>query len=439
MARKRSRRAYLGAVAAGGLVGLAGCSGDSSPGTGSDDSSPGTGSDDSSPGEQSGGNGDGGQSPGDGSDPFPSLSPDDPAYRAWQPAEGELRGAVQAAHNVDRYRQHRDALPAATYESGTGWAMFGGYVGIEFGELDGVLTGIPLPGVVSVGSFARADVESRLESIPYERQTSRGGVTYYRWDGAAVSRFVGVGEAGVVHGPGGADTDSASQFADEVAVLFETARGDAPRLHETDSAYERYTDAVGWPLSAWAGPPRPGRQRGPGAGSAVTAAVSGDVAESLRWGRAKYLADGSLLDRYWLVPAPDGSVDAAGITEAYRAESARSELAPEGGSVLVRRERDVVEVGVVEPVSDPGGGTQPVLVALEATLEGKTATIRHAGGDPLPLGRATVRADGDRVDVGEGTLSPGGTRAVEVPDGTETVRVLYTAPNSESTVVLARS
>lgn len=371
---------------------------------------------------------------------FPSLSSAEPTYRRWQPGTGEMAGALTAAHNVGRYRERRAALPASAYESGTNWTMLGGYVGVEYEELGGVLIGLSAPGTVLTGSFARADVESRLRAMPYEQYASAGGVTYYRWDGGSSSRFVGVSDDGVIHGSGrGDDGERAARFVDQCTPFFETASGDRPALHEESEQYRRYTDAVGWPLIASASPLRP--LDGPGSTGGldpVADAVSGSVASSLRMGYGVYLADGSLVSRYWLLTREDASVSPEEVRAAYRDDEARSTLAGEGESVAVRRDGRVVDVGVLDPVEQAGGGADPVPVALDVTREAGTVTVEHVAGAALPLSRTTVLAGTDPVgSLGDGTLSPGDTVSAEVPEGTETVRVLYTAPNSGDRTVVA--
>lgn len=59
-------------------------------------------------------------------------------------------------------------------------------------------------------------------------------------------------------------------------------------------------------------------------------------------------------------------------------------------------------------------------------------------GDPLPVSNVRALAGADSVDAIEpGTLSVGSTRSFEVPEGTDVVRVIYTAPQSEQQSILA--
>lgn len=110
---------------------------------------------------------------------FPSLPAPDPTYRDWVPGTGERRGGFDAAYNVARLRERREALPADVYEGASMWAMFGGYVGIEYGELEGMLVDLP-SNVVYLGSFARSDVASRLGRTAFERYATHEGIGYYR-------------------------------------------------------------------------------------------------------------------------------------------------------------------------------------------------------------------------------------------------------------------
>lgn len=425
MVRTPTRREYLTTLGVAGITGMAGCS-------------DGSGNDTEQPNGDTNGNSDGSDSTS--TVEFPSLSADDPTYRKWQPGTGEMKGLFAAAHNIGRYRDHRSELPAETYESGSMWAMFGGYVGIEYDELDGVLVGLGGPGVVSIGSFARSDVESRLEAMPYEQYTTGSDVTYYRWDRGESLQLVGVGAEGVISGTGRQDADDpATRFVDETTVLFETARGERPRLHEENDLYRQYTDAVGWPLVAWATSPRQlGGQGGLGVQSSLADAVSDDIATSVRVGPGTYLADGAVVERYWLWTIEDGSASPADVAAAYQDNSAQSELADDGKSLAVRRDGRVVDVGVLDPIANAGGGADPVLVSLDMTRDGQTVTVEHVAGGPVPLSRVTVRADGDTVDaLTDGTLSPGSSRSFEVPGDTDTVRLVYSPPHSEDTTLIA--
>jgi|GEM_PF-2653112 len=448
----RSRRGYLRAVLGTGVVsGLAGCgalTGGETTDTTEEQAATDTGTSTTTTASGATENGTATEDAGDtetATDPpasFPVLSSAEPTYRRWQPGTGDLAGTLTAAHNIGRYRDKRAALPAAEYESGTSWAMFGGYVGVEYEELGGVLIGLTAPGPILTGSFARADVESRLRAMPYEQYTSRDGVTYYRWDGGSSSRFVGVSGAGVIHGAGRRDADDpAAQFADRCVPFFETARGDRPALHEENDQYRQYTDAIGWPLVASASLPRP--LDGPGSAGGlhpVGDVVSESVAASLRMGYGVYLADGSLVSRYWLRTSDDASVSTEEALAAYRDGEARSGLANEGESVAVRRDGRVVDVGVLDPVQQAGGGVDPVPVALDVAREGRTVTVEHVAGAALPLSRVTVLAGADPVgSLGDGTLSPGDSVSVEVPEGTERVRLLYSTPNSEGRTVIAEA
>jgi hypothetical protein len=429
-------------------VGLAGCSGS---GDGSDG-----GNGDASPAANADGAGTATDDPGTTADgtttagpelaAFPDLSAPDPTYRRWQPGTGDIRGVQSAAHNVAYAREFRSELPAGTYETSTTWTMFNGYVGVEFDEIDGMLLGLSSPAVVYLGSFARADVTERLGGLPYQRFDTVDGVDYYRWDRGSQVGFVGVGDAAVVAGEPRADRDDpGSAFVAAAQSLFATSRGERPRLHEESTLYERYTDALGWPLFARAAPPQAVRGGGVGVNQAFPGvdAVADDVAESVRVGLGQYLADDAVVERYWLWTTEDGPAGPADVRAAFDDPAVRRSALEgnleddEDGDLAVRRDGRVVEVALLEPVSEPGGGADPPLVAVEATVDGGTLTLDHFGGDPLPLARVSVRGAGDPVSLGDGELRPGESVSADLPDGADSAIVVYSPPAAEATLAIA--
>jgi len=377
-----------------------------------------------------------------------SVSSGEPTYRRWQPGTGDLRGVQHVAYNFAYAREFRDDLPAAEYETATSRAMRDGYVGVEYEELDGMVIGPSAALAVYVGTFERADVIDRLGATPYRQFGTTDGIGYYRWDRAGETRFVAVGEQGVVAGPAARDAaDPAGTFREAAAALFDTGAGYRPRLAEESPPYERYTDAVGWPLSVRAGPPRPGDAAGgnpDGTGEVLpgASAVPEDVAASVRVGAGRYTAGNALVTRYWLWTTEDGPADPERVRAVYDEPEVRSAIREQRGgdaaAPVVRRDGRVVEVAVPTPVERPGGGADPPLVAVEATVDGGTLTVAHVAGDSLPLDLVTVRGTGDPLSLGEGELSPGESVAVDVPTDAETLRVVYSPPAADATATVAR-
>jgi len=374
---------------------------------------------------------------------FPELSADDPTYRRWQPGTGDVAGLQDAAYNIGRVRGRRDALPAGIYERRAGWAMFNGYVGVAFDELDGMMQGLRSRAAVYLGSFGRDDVTERLAGLPYEQFERTDGVDYYRWDRTGATTFVGVSDAAVVAGPAWAtEDDPAGTFVAETTSLFATAAGERPRLHEESELYARYTDAVGWPLYAWVDEPVAAQSGGvatndfPPGGEAVPE----DVGESVRTGVAGHVADGAVVDRYWLWTTDDGPASPADVRAAYENPVVRrAVLTTTGGDeVAVRADGRVVEVAVLDRVTDPGGGTDPPLVAVEATVDGGTLTLEHHGGDPLPLGQVTVPVGDESLSLGAGELRPGESASVDLPDGAAPQAVVYSPPAADVTTIIAK-
>ena len=369
---------------------------------------------------------------------FPSLDVPAPTYREWVPAAGESAG-FDAAYNIARLRERRAALPADIYDSLSTWAMLGGYVGIEYDELDGMVVGLST-NVVYLGSFARSDVATRLQPTAFERDATRDGVDYYRRRGDGVWAYLAVGEGAVVGGDEPADTDRpAEQFREEAGRLFATARGERPRLHEESAVYRQYTDALGWPLFAVARPPTPVSELG--GVSALRPPLADVFADEtladVRVGVGEYVSEGRLVEHYWLYVPETASTTPAEVEGVYTTEGVQG-LLEAGESLAVRRDGRALEVATMAPVEEPGGGVDPPLVALDATLSGEQVTVEHVAGDPLPLSRVGLWADGETVGASEGTLSPGESLTVEVGE-VDRVVVVYEPPSGDATTRLAEA
>ncbi len=369
--------------------------------------------------------------------PFPSLSIPEPTYRDWVPGAGEQRGGFDAAYNIARLRERREALPADVYEGASSWAMFGGYVGIEYGELEGLVVGLSSK-VVYLGTFARSDVESRLGPTAFERYATREGVGYYRRQGDGVWAYLAVSGGAVVGGDEPVDAEApAERFREEADTLFATARGERPRLHEESAVYRRYTDAMSWPLFVAARPPTPVDRMG--ATSAFRPPLADFFADEtlagVRVGAGQSVSDGNLVQRYWLYVPEDAATTPSELADAYTVNGVQG-LLDDAESLAVRRDGRAVEVATLVPVEEPGRGADPPLVSLEATLSGDRVTVEHVTGDPLPLARVTVYADGEPVDPGSGTLSSGDSLTVEV-GAVDRAVVVYESPAGNSTVTLA--
>jgi hypothetical protein len=369
--------------------------------------------------------------------PFPSLSVPEPTYRDWVPGVGEQRGAFDAAYNIARLRERREALPADVYEGVSSWAMFGGYVGIEYGELEGMLVGLS-SNVVYLGSSARNAVASRLGPTAFERYATREGVGYYRRQGDGAWAYLAVSEGAVVGGDEPVDAEApAERFRKDADTLFATARGERPRLHEESSVYRRYTDSLGWPLFVAARPPTPVDRMG--AASALRPPLADFFADEtlagVRVGVGQSVTDGDLVQRYWLYVPEGAPTTPSELEDAYTVDGIQG-LLDDAESLAVRRDGRAVEVATLAPVEEPGGGVDPPLVSLDATLSGDRMTVEHVAGDPLPLARVRVWADGETVDPGDGTLAPGDSLAVEVGEVDRAV-VVYELPAGNSTVTLA--
>lgn len=370
---------------------------------------------------------------------FPALSVPNPTYRDWVPGSDEQRAGFEAAYNIARLRGRREALPADVYEGVSMWTMLGGYVGIEYEELEGMVVG-PSATVVYLGTFTRADVASRLGPTAFERYATREGVAYYRRQGEGAWVYLAVRDGAVIGGDEPVDAETPDEtFREEASALFATARGERPRRHEESAVYRQYTDAVGWPLFVAARPPVSVDNMG--ATSAVRPPLSGLVGEEtlagVRVGAGYDVSDGTLIQRYWLYVPEDAGTTPAALEEVYTVNGIQG-LLDDAESLAVRRDGRAVEVATRTPVEDPGGGVDPPLVSLEATLSGDRVTVEHVTGDPLPLARVAVSADGETLDPGDGTLLAGESLTVEV-GAVDRVSVVYETPHSESTTRLAEA
>lgn len=434
-----TRRTYALSLASLGTVGLAGCSG-------SDDqqSAATTGS---TPENQSTADSDQPTTETDAErveEEFPSLSADDPAYRDWIPATGELSGAFDAAFNFSRIRESKAQLPAETYEGLASWAMFGGYIGMEYEEMEGFLGGISVGAVAYLGSVTPSTVAERLEPTRFELFERQNDATYYREAVREQPTLLGVGTEGIIYGGGGAgDPEQVSrEFIDTASTLFETVRGERPRLHEESELYRQYTDSIGWPQSAIVSLPsiQP-RQSDVGASSSrsipAQGAFSEETVSNIRFGRGQYLAEQSLVEVYWLRLADTADTTLAELRDRYRERDVRSQLDDEQ-RLAVRLDDPALEVAVATPIEEPGGGTDPQLVELDVSIEGRTATITHVAGDPLALENVVVFAGGEETNPTSGVLSAGESLTVEVGN-VDQVSVIYEAPSASSTNILGRS
>jgi hypothetical protein len=200
--------------------------------------------------------------------------------------------------------------------------------------------------------------------------------------------------------------------------------------------YKQYTDDIGWPLTAQALPPAPVDPDTPSASSRTVPGadeLDEEILTQTSVGYAKHLGAEHLFDRWWLRPAPDGSVTAANVRDAFQGVELRAGLDSQG-SLAVRQRDSVVDVALQYPIEEPGGGADPVIASVAVSVESGTATLSHIGGDPVPLGRVTVVAGQEMVDPGEGTLSPGESVTVEV-GSVDSVKAIYESPQGQATVI----
>jgi hypothetical protein len=380
---------------------------------------------------------------------FPSLSADDPAYRDWVPGTGDLAGAFDAAHNLSLIREHKSQLPAAQYEGLANWATFGGYIGMEYEEMDGFLGSLGLGAVVFMGSVTPSTVADRLEPTRYEQYNQQSDITFYRENVDEQPNLLGVGSEGIVSG-GGTRGDQATvseEFNEKATTLFDTVRGNRPRLHEESDVYREYTDRIGWPLVVDMRRPQApsleslqNENQSIGAGGGRTLpgkdVFADEVVADIRWGFGSYLSGSSLVDTYWLQLVEDSEMTVSELRDRYRGSEMRSQFKEEQKLAVLVEDQSLM-VSVATPFENGGGGADPPVVALDVSINGSTATVEHVAGDALSLDHVSVMAE-ERKRPWDGTLSPGESVSVDIGSA-DRVTVIYEVPNGESTTVLADS
>jgi hypothetical protein len=92
-----------------------------------------------------------------------------------------------------------------------------------------------------------------------------------------------------------------------------------------------------------------------------------------------------------------------------------------------------VKIAIMSPLDAVGEGTDPPVASIDLTVDGETAVIDHVVGDPIDLDRVTLHTDGDTIDLGSGTLTPGESLRVDVGE-TEYVDLVYEFPTGRSTL-----
>lgn len=404
--RRPSRREYLAAVSAAGATGIAGCQWGSS----TDERT-----------EQERDRRESDVDSFDDSDvlpEFPKLTAAEPTYRKWLPADADSHLPFPVMIQFELYREARPTVSPSTYEQSVSWAMAGDYFGVGFDELTGAIASLADPStIIFPGSFDLDIVTRTLEDTGYELTESRSGVSFYRRSNGTQRTRIAVGPEGVVQELGG----NAENFADEVAVLYETARGERERRHEGSESFESYTETVGWP------PAVVGLSDGMGRSGRVSDLLPEQVAAGVRYGQAAHYVDGTQVERHWLWTKPDADYSPEEVRRALERRGRLRLFDPEN-TVAIRTEGRVNEVAVMEPIDDPGGGEDPPLFTLRATAEEETLHLRHRAGDPVELDRLAVYAGGGESDVGSGTLRPGEAVTVDISDDADDVDVVYRSP-----------
>jgi len=359
---------------------------------------------------------------------FPTLTAARPSYRDWIPPQSVLDMEFAFSTNLSRARERHDALPASLYEDVTSWAGFRGYYGVPFEQMDGQLIAVDTGLVVTLGEFDPDSIRETLTSSGYEEEEATDGrINFYR-DPERNARFA-VGDRGVIQ----PIDQSVDDFFETARILFETAAGERPRRHEESEAFARFTEAFGWPLQSRL-------PRWLAEFSQLPAGLHQAVPESVRedvyFADGRYVTDGRLLTRYWLA-TPDDEQSHREIKRRLDERTLATAGADSDGpeAFAVRHHEGASEVAVIRNPEETGGGTDPVQVTLVGTVEAGTLVLEHRAGEPLPLDEVTIRWDGDEHEP-TGTLYPGERRRFDAISVTRPVRVNYSPPNTNSTLLL---
>lgn len=336
---------------------------------------------------------------GDSGADVPAMDSGSPTYREWMPAEqADIHVGGWQVTNLDRLRAVREDLTEVAYGHRAKFVEWGDYFGVPVADVEYVISALTAPEVIYAGSFDRSTVETALPDIGYTRQRIDGDVTFYRGpDGPEPGRFA-VGEAGVVHHPSGGDT----VWEDTAIAFLEAAAGERPRRYESSTAFEAFTDDVGWPLSVHRLDPPVEVEPAIGESRVVPEAVEDDVLQ----GRAAVVDDGDIVSVYWLWPIEDGSTSPGELHEEVR-DMDYGHLTDGGGEIGIERRGRATVLAVHESLSGARGGRrEPRLFSVSASFEDGTLVVRHHGGDPVPGDRIVAVADGGRHEP-LSSLEPG--------------------------------
>jgi hypothetical protein len=164
------------------------------------------------------------------------------AYRRWFPAESALPDLGRADGYDDGSWMYVTPGDLGGDELGSpfdiGLAVLQSlldYVGHGIDEFD-ALVGIDAAGVVAEGAVDRTHVRETLAGMPYDpTEDYRSFDAYERTDRP---KALLVGDDAIVQSTG-------ENRRAKAEVLVDTAAGDAPRRHETDAAFRKYTDVIG--------------------------------------------------------------------------------------------------------------------------------------------------------------------------------------------------
>lgn len=213
MALHHTRRRFLGSLAAGALVGTAGCLRRAQERLTSVD--------------------------------VPAAGP--PTYRRWLPAPTALPGE-EDGYGV-HYLRMADVLgDETTVQAGVSLRNLHARtgrdpLGIDVGAIEGVVKVGLVRATVLVGAFDTDSVADGAVAAGYEPTATDGDYTIY--ERSNPDRAIAVGEDAIVHSHDREDPRAV------LGAVLDARRGAADRYHEVDSTFEELTSVSGAPTFVW--------------------------------------------------------------------------------------------------------------------------------------------------------------------------------------------
>ncbi|QLD87201.1 twin-arginine translocation signal domain-containing protein [Natronomonas halophila] len=375
MALHNTRRRFLGGLAAGTLVGTAGCLRQTQERLTSVDA--------------------------------PDAGP--PTYRRWLPAPEALPGDDDE-YGVHYLRMSDVRGDETTVQAGVSLRNLHARtgrdpVGIDAGAIEEVVKVGLVRATVLIGAFDTESVAEGAVEAGYEPTTTDGEFTIY--ERSNPDRAIAVAEETVVHSHDREDPRAA------LGAVLDARRGEADRYHEVDSTIENLTAAAGAPTFVWLL-----TGGGPESIDGVTDTVSA----------MQFDGDRAVYAIYYLFESEDAvSTDAVReqATQGALPRTAPLDIEADGRTVTVEYARSLADL------ADEGYALRP-LIAWDFSYDAETGdlTITHRAGDEADAEALTVEAGAPDVSLEaqfadeHDVVGPGDSITISVEPGTN-VRIRW--------------